>query len=933
MTNWKEIHPDFTEELQNEWTEWGFTYQVAKEWIEKGLEPEDDQLVVYAKEKGYKSEKINKKELEKEYYQAQVWLDFNYPEETKIDCEVLDISKDLVDSIITKSLEGSLSLKGFTNLKTLYCSGNKLTKLDLKDCLKLEVLECQNNKLSILDIGNFSPSESLDCSKNKLVGLEYLNCENNKLERLNISNSSRLVEVYCSKNQLTNLDCSNLSRLTKLHCQGNQLAQLSLPANSDLQDLSCGDNLLTNLNFSTLDPKKIVDLCVESNNLSTRDLSCLTEFVQLETLYLGTINKKKIEKNIYNRWTGSLEYLKNLTKLKKLEISNTDIDSGVEYLPNSIELITCFLVKKRSESKVRLIFKKLGDSNDFIPFSNVGYLKGVGDEIIKQIKSFDHNKLTFEQELEQEAIIEQLIPNEWLRKHYKVNGLCKECQRINSGKRWCNSCNAKHFQAEFKNWTSGNWEIDKLVQKLQVKAISKEAVLEWIPFDSLTDIECFAEGGFSKIYKAEWIDGWIDNWDNKNNKWQRNKNMKVILKNLNNSQNMTIDFLREVANNKVFGINGIIVRCFGISQDPKTKNYIIVMERINLGNLRQFLEKKYLNKINFSFRTRLDRLRDIVIGLDFIHKEELVHRDLHPGNILVTFYKKPTRKLLIRITDLGLCRPTDEVDKGKIYGVLPYIAPEVLRSQSYTQASDIYSLGIVAFEFLTCTYPYPEMDDMNLALAVCQGYRPNIDELKMPQLLKDLIKKCWDADPVQRPDVSELSDTIKGWIKEIEYEKNTEFYEQYQEIKKEYNHFSQNTPYQIHPTATTTSKLINTKKIAELLKNLSKSEENSSQLTKVKTTKQIKEIEKRLEELKNSLDSELTELVDKFAEAKKKLIKNKKNKEIKVEVRNLGKQLEEKGLSEEKFDEIIRHCENLVELEQQLEKEQLQTNIEIPAKK
>ena len=109
---------------------------------------------------------------------------------------------------------------------------------------------------------------------------------------------------------------------------------------------------------------------------------------------------------------------------------------------------------------------------------------------------------------------------------------------------------------------------------------------------------------------------------------------------------------------------------------------------------------------------------------------------------------------------------------------------------------------------------------------------------------------------------------------------------------------------------------------------MQENEQTLSRLTKI--AEQIKEIERKVEKTKNSLDSEL---VDKFIETKKKLIKDKKNKEIKIEARKLGKQLEEKGLSEEKLEEIIRYCENLVELEQQLEKEQSQSQIEIPPKK
>ena len=346
------------------------------------------------------------------------------------------------------------------------------------------------------------------------------------------------------------------------------------------------------------------------------------------------------------------------------------------------------------------------------------------------------------------------------------------------------------------------------------------------------------------------------------------------------------------------------------------------------GNLRQWLQNKN-NKL--SLENKFDKLRDIAWGLSNIHQKRLIHQDLHSGNIL-NYYRNYKNKEFFpsAVSDLGLSQIANyQKQDGQIFGVLPYVAPEVLRGEPYTQTSDVYSFGIVAYELLANAYPYPEMDDMNLSLKVChQGLRPDIDKVLIPQLLRDLIKDCWDISSNKRPNSRELWKTILNWKSEVVTKKSTIFYHQYQVIENEYNHFSQNTPYQIHPVAVTTSKMIDTKKIAELVKKMQENEQTLSRLTKI--AEQIKEIERKVEKTKNSLDSEL---VDKFIETKKKLIKDKKNKEIKIEARKLGKQLEEKGLSEEKLEEIIRYCENLVELEQQLEKEQSQSQIEIPPKK
>jgi len=81
-------------------------------------------------------------------------------------------------------------------------------------------------------------------------------------------------------------------------------------------------------------------------------------------------------------------------------------------------------------------------------------------------------------------------------------------------------------------------------------------------------------------------------------------------------------------------------------------------------------------------------------------------------------------------------------EEGEIYGVAPYIAPEVLRSKPYTKTSDIYSFGIVAYEILSGLPPYYDIEhDLQLALGICQGQRPKF-QIKIPLLLEELINKC-----------------------------------------------------------------------------------------------------------------------------------------------------------------------------------------------
>src|SRR5437763_5532421 len=100
-------------------------------------------------------------------------------------------------------------------------------------------------------------------------------------------------------------------------------------------------------------------------------------------------------------------------------------------------------------------------------------------------------------------------------------GLCPECNKPNTDDEWCNQCNAKRFQQDFPNWTSGNNYIDNFIQETQLNAQNSYQVLEWIPYNRLTNIKYLAKGGFSTVYKAIWLDGRITEWDYDNKQWIR----------------------------------------------------------------------------------------------------------------------------------------------------------------------------------------------------------------------------------------------------------------------------------------------------------------------------------------------------------------------------------------------------------------------------
>ncbi len=179
------------------------------------------------------------------------------------------------------------------------------------------------------------------------------------------------------------------------------------------------------------------------------------------------------------------------------------------------------------------------------------------------------------------------------------------------------------------------------------------------------------------------------------------------------------------------------------------------MDYANKGNLRENLTRIVKNNWN----QKLLMLHNIISGLSEIHKKKLIHCDFHDGNILNHNESK------IYISDLRLCQPVKSfLKKYDIYGVLPFMAPEVLRGKSYTPASDIYSFSMIMWEFTSGIPPFNNRaHDLQLSLSICKGERPEIIE-NTPQCYVNLMKKCWNEDPSERPSTSEVKGVIKNWL-------------------------------------------------------------------------------------------------------------------------------------------------------------------------
>src|SRR5437763_354163 len=115
----------------------------------------------------------------------------------------------------------------------------------------------------------------------------------------------------------------------------------------------------------------------------------------------------------------------------------------------------------------------------------------------------------------------------------------------------------------------------------------------------------------------------------------------------------------------------MIVQCFGITKFSENNNYAMVLIHVSEGNLRNHLQQ---NHSRLKLKDRLIIFRGLCESLYYIHEKDLIHCDLHSGNMLI-------QRGNCYITDLELCGPVDDKSSGKIYGITPYIAPEIFQGK------------------------------------------------------------------------------------------------------------------------------------------------------------------------------------------------------------------------------------------------------------
>jgi serine/threonine protein kinase len=205
-----------------------------------------------------------------------------------------------------------------------------------------------------------------------------------------------------------------------------------------------------------------------------------------------------------------------------------------------------------------------------------------------------------------------------------------------------------------------------------------------------------------------------------------------------------------------------IVQVFDSGQDPDSLRHYIVMEYVDGPSCADLLRERKRLEIEETVQL----VRDACHGLDYAHRAGVVHRDVKPGNLLVARETHTTK-----LADFGIAKAAEQTritQVGSVLGTAAYLSPEQARGEEAGPASDIYSLGVCTYQFLTGRLPHEYGSLTELALKQQQEAVQPITDLRpeVPAELDEAVRLCLERDPGSRyRSALELAQALEGGLR------------------------------------------------------------------------------------------------------------------------------------------------------------------------
>jgi eukaryotic-like serine/threonine-protein kinase len=200
-----------------------------------------------------------------------------------------------------------------------------------------------------------------------------------------------------------------------------------------------------------------------------------------------------------------------------------------------------------------------------------------------------------------------------------------------------------------------------------------------------------------------------------------------------------------------------IVQVFDFGFDSGHHQHFIVMEHVSGNSCAELLR----DHGHLDVPQAIDIVTQACRGLDYAHRNGVVHRDVKPGNLLVSDSD------VVKLADFGIARATDQssiTQVGSVLGTAAYLSPEQARGDEAGPQADLYSLGVVTYQLISGRLPYEAASLSELALKQQRESPIPLDELSpgVPPTLAQAVALALAIDQRDRPqDAMELAEVLR----------------------------------------------------------------------------------------------------------------------------------------------------------------------------